>query len=105
MNDSIIQPSSQLLAANRKLHQLREHQNREVSVLPNEAPGSDSLLEPVHFLPEHLGWGSNALTAVLRRKRSLDHAKDGQEWLNRLAKTAVPCSPALDVGGGRAIFN
>ncbi|MCA9874000.1 MAG: hypothetical protein KC441_10100, partial [Anaerolineales bacterium] len=65
------QPSPELLAANQRLLALRRQQmRREPGVdagchQPNASLEWPALLE----LPEHLGWGSAALTAVLRRRQ------------------------------------
>jgi hypothetical protein len=100
-------PSPRLAAANQRLHALREQlkaqrqadgssrepTRREGNDLPWEADGSKppaSAAAPITALPGHLGWGSRALTAVLRRQsQAADSEADGQEWLEHIRETAV----------------
>jgi hypothetical protein len=89
MDDRIFAASPQLLAANRRLHELRVQVQNLTSGLPVEEPAESAvcrmIVEPlpvsqttavatpalanvIATLPLHLGWGSEALTAVLRRQ-------------------------------------
>jgi hypothetical protein len=70
MDDRAPTTSPQLLAANRRLHKLRREMQakRKASIgapwdLADTAPA-----EEIAALPPHLGWGSEALTANLRRR-------------------------------------
>lgn len=69
MNDRSVMPSPQLLAANEYLYQLRAQRTAvpwTVSPVSQPQPQSQSQSQSAE-LPSHLGWGSAALTAVLRR--------------------------------------
>ena len=89
MDPSTIVPSPQLMAANQRLHALRAQAQaaRQAADLPDAsadvgksgqlaetlpwvtaAPQPASPAEVLAALPAHLGWGSAALTAVLRRR-------------------------------------
>ncbi len=92
--------SPELLAANARLAALREqHQAQKqtdlLSVAEKAAPPNDPVVSGVVAdLPAHLGWGSAALTAVLRRQRretsSVDApAADSQSCMDRLHRTAI----------------
>jgi len=68
------QPSPELLAANQRLLALRQQQTRRGRE-PEESTLSPQSIGPLDWtvlakLPDHLGWGSAALTAVLRRRQS-----------------------------------
>ena len=86
MDGSNTTPSPQLVEANRRLYELRAQaqaqrqaaelpadQARQVeSDPPWDAAASQkpaTTAEKIATLPDHLGWGSEALTAVLRRQR------------------------------------
>jgi hypothetical protein len=93
-------PSPQLLEANRRLHQLRgELQKQRATELPlveeELEPASASATEAVDSatcydtLPFHLGWGSEALTAVLRRRQETKKSKVyNDDWLAAKATVA-----------------
>ncbi|WP_420640516.1 hypothetical protein [Candidatus Leptofilum sp.] len=103
-------PSPQLEAANQRLYALREQARvkRQAAGAPDEllrAAGnglpwdagssrpSDSTASTIATLPGHLGWGSQPLTAVLRRQARESSSGTGeQEVLARLAETAVSAS-------------
>jgi hypothetical protein len=54
----------------------------------------------ITVLPDHLGWGSRALTAVLRRPaQESSSGTDDQEWLAHVKETAVPTSAAVGAPG------
>lgn len=117
MDGSLATPSAPLLEANRQLHALREQlkgqrQLNEPARLPGQpsdglpwnADGSvrdGALLESLAALPDHLGWGSAALTAVLRRRQQAANAvDDGQAWVNSLPQeftlSSTESKPARD---------
>lgn len=104
MNDFCAKPSAQLLEANRRLCALREQlpgqQQSRISDLPwqaNEVCGRDAIRERLTTLPGHLGWGSVALTAVLRRQQQNTACVDDQDvpleemrkWVDCGEQTAV----------------
>ena len=107
MDDFPATPSARLAAANQRLYALREQlrvqrrvdgasrelARREGNDLPWDADDSKpsaSVTAPIATLPGHLGWGSCALTAVLRR-HSQEAGSDeaAPEWLVRIRETAV----------------
>ncbi|MCB0000761.1 MAG: hypothetical protein KDE56_33585, partial [Anaerolineales bacterium] len=107
MDGSLATPSAQLLEANRQLHALREQINGQRQLaesagsrvrysgdLPWNAGTDSSDRLPVDMpatFPRHLGWGSAALTAVLRRQqRSSGFVDDGQAWINSLQEEFKP---------------
>ena len=100
-----IRPSSALQAANARLHRLRQAQQTK------KASGSDVPAEPatcaeaagttaeiIAQLPDHLGWGSDRLTAVLRQRQlrlgAAEAADEASTWrpgsTTRLAEQAAP---------------
>jgi len=112
MDDPVALPSPQLLEANRRLYNLRAQaqaqrvgnlvSNRQVAgealylqadeYLPWEdlsAPVKDmaGVADVIEAVPAHLGWGSDAVTAVIRRhgQQETDCVEDDQDWLARLA--------------------
>ena len=116
MDSSTATPSPQLLEANRRLCELRAKAQalRQAAGLPaaqmrraESDPPWDAatpkqltpMAEAIGALPDHLGWGSGGLTAVLRRRRQeSDCAGNNQglsraepmEWLAGLSCTAIP---------------
>ena len=103
--------SPQLEAANQRLYALRAQARakRQAAGAPDELPHSagnglpwdagssqpsDSTIATIATLPGHLGWGSQPLTAVLRRqaRESSSDDMDDREWLACFAETAVPAS-------------
>ena len=107
MNGSLTAPSAQLLEANRQLHALREQIKSQCQLtesagsrvrcsgdLPWNADADSSDRLPVDLpttLPRHLGWGSAALTAVLRRQQwSSGFVDDDQAWINSLQEEFKP---------------
>ncbi len=109
MGDPVALPSSQLLAANRRLHELRTQartqragdlaSNRQAGgaafrLQADERPPREEVSTPVRDLtavieaaPAHLGWGSESLTAVVRQRKQQKSGgvADEQDWLARLA--------------------
>lgn len=104
MDPSTILPSPQLVAANQQLHALRAQAQaaRQAADLPDAstytgksgqvaetlpwvtaAPQPASTTEVLAALPPHLGWGSAALTAVLRRREQ--HAAGSKQETPSLA--------------------
>lgn len=117
MDGSLATPSAPLLEANQKLQALREQikgqrQLTESANSPAQHANGWPLniggsirdgasLESPAALPDHLGWGSAALTAVLRRRQQVVNAiDDGQAWLNSSPQEFKPSSaeskPACD---------
>ena len=103
--------SPQLEAANQRLYALREQARakRQSPGAPDHLPRSadkglpwdagasqpsDSTASTIAALPGHLGWGSQTLTAALRRQahESSSDDADDREWLARFEETAVPAS-------------
>ncbi len=92
-------PSPLLQEANRRLHQLRTQVQRQTNAPPCIKKGDEmSALGiadvPVASIPEHLGWGSDALTAVIRQQQSV--CDDDSDWIDCLSKTAI--STRLNAG-------
>jgi hypothetical protein len=99
-------PSAELLQANQRLHQLRRKARdaRKAAGLPvdgslrapaAECPEGPSLVELVADLPQHLGWGSEAATAVLRRRQQKDgQAGSDRDWIMDLTEAATSPSTA-----------
>ena len=110
MDSSNTRPSPQIVEANRRLYELRaraQAQRQAADVQSStvnkqcsaKSLTSDNSLETdcrslIADLPDHLGWGSEALTAVLRhRQQASDRADDSQglsraeprEWLAHLS--------------------
>jgi hypothetical protein len=88
MDDRAPTASPQLLAANRRLHNLRRElqAKRQADAdppweqgdpaSPEAAPSvAEALAGEVAALPPHLGWGSEALTATLRRRQTAIHSR------------------------------
>lgn len=111
MDGSQATSSPQLEAANQRLYVLREQARakRQSPGAPGHLPRSadkglpwdagasqppDSTASTIATLPRHLGWGSQTLTAVLRRHahESSSDDTDDREWLARFEETAVPAS-------------
>ncbi|HFE67539.1 MAG TPA: hypothetical protein ENJ93_09785, partial [Chloroflexi bacterium] len=115
MDDPVALPSSQLLAANRRLYELRvqAQAQRAGDLASNRQTGGKALhlqadeplpwedvSAPVRDLaavieaaPAHLGWGSESLTAVVRQRKQQKSGgvADEQDWLARLAaQTPTP---------------
>ena len=90
-------PSSALFAANARLAELRAGYRQQVDEQPPwedlSAPAKDiaGVADVIEAVPAHLGWGSDALTAVIRRsgQQEAGCAEEDQDWLARLAETAV----------------
>ena len=102
MDGSNTTPSPQLVEANRRLYELRTQAQarRQATGLPaDQARQVESDLpwnvavpettkpaitaEKIAALPAHLGWGSEALTAVLRRRQQEFECGDDDEDLSR----------------------
>lgn len=103
MDNPVRLPSSQLLEANRRLHELRaqaqsqrqvageapglrlaEQPSREALPTPAKAAASvDDQVWSGEAAPAHLGWGSDAVTAVIHKHRLREpaSAEDGPGWL------------------------
>ena len=81
-------PSPLLQEANRRLHQLRtQAQARQTDVSftikKEQAVSALSIADtPVPSIPEQLGWGSAALTAVIRQQHPV--CDDHSAWISRL---------------------
>ncbi len=80
---TVVTPSSNLLAANQRLLELRATLNlcaREQVSKAAPAPVLETAESaPLHLLPAHLGWGSGALTAVLRQGARSEERRGGSE--------------------------
>jgi hypothetical protein len=121
MDGSTTTPSPQLLEANRRLYELRDQarMQRLAIGLPVDqgcatgddlpwdiaAPEQMTTAELIATLPSHLGWGSAALTAVLRRQ-SRESGCNGEE--RRMSsgeseETATSTGSVQAVAGGGAI--
>ena len=61
--------SSALEEANRRLYELRQQACGPGRPVVSQPVRDDSAAEPVAAIPEHLGWGSERLTAVLRQRQ------------------------------------
>ena len=122
MDGSNTTPSPQLVEANRRLYELRAQaqaqrqaaelpadQARQVeSDPPWDAAASQkpaTTAEKMATLPDHLGWGSEALTAVLRRRQQESERVDDdqglsqaepRDWLARLSDTALSNSTSTN---------
>jgi len=81
-------PSPALLDANRLLLERRQKEQglHPCRKRPLSTAASRQADAPVVPIPEHLGWGSEALTAVIRQQPAYD---DNTAWIGRLAETAV----------------
>ena len=109
MDDRALTASPQLVEANRRLYELRAQvqAKRQAASLSAEQPchaGNDppwksqraslldaaALIEKVETLPDHLGWGSEVLTAVLRRLQQANKpAVTRDDWPTVLASTVA----------------
>ena len=109
MDDRALTASPQLVEANRRLYELRAQvqAKRQAASLSAEQPchaGNDppwksqraslldaaALIEKVETLPDHLGWGSEVLTAVLRRLQQGSKPDATQDdWPTVLASNAT----------------
>ncbi|MFQ5436007.1 MAG: hypothetical protein ACE5FD_14125, partial [Anaerolineae bacterium] len=115
MDGSNTTPSPQLVEANRRLYALRAQAQaqRQTAELPaDRAPQAESdppwdaaasqepatMAEKIAALPGHLGWGSEALTAVLRRRQQESECvgdeqglsqAEPRDWLSHLSDTTV----------------
>lgn len=122
MDGSNTTPLPQLLEANRRLYELRAQAQaqRQAAELPadqarqvesdppwgaaaSQKPATTA--EKIATLPDHLGWGSEALTAVLRRRQQESERVDDdqglsqaepRDWLARLSDTAVSNSTSTN---------
>jgi len=96
-------PSAALLAANTRLYQLREQdQLPEQAALPwgtaVSAQSGSLLSRPgLAALPGHLGWESEPLTRVLRRRQPVEERWENTGWLRETAvvQPAPPLSSQL----------
>ncbi len=101
MDGSNPTPSSQLLEANRTLYELRvqaqvqrqtanvQHPTGKKRYSGTSHKGDHSLKTDccsfIAHLPDHLGWGSEVLTAVLRHcHQESDYVDNSQDWLKHL---------------------
>jgi hypothetical protein len=127
MDGSSTTPSPQLGEANRRLYALRTQaqaqrqaagsaadQARQVESVPpwnvaaSQKPATTA--EKIAALPDHLGWGSEALTAVLRRQRQESERVDAnnqglsqaepREWLARLSD--LSCAEPRETAGSNS---
>lgn len=106
MDTLISCPSSPLVAANRRLHELRSltqaqrqaaddrHSESQHQCLVQDTIGDCVLTTDdnvsVTELPDHLGWGSGAVTAVLRRRwQGTRLNEEPRDWVVCLQETAV----------------
>ncbi len=104
--DAHAQPSPTLLAANRRLNELRAQLQAqdptdnlsvgdgmlEAVKLPWNASRSATLVEKVAALPDHLGWGGAAVTAVIRATQPHQAKIGSVQILNQPPRSAA-CSP------------
>lgn len=107
-------PSPALLQANRRLYELRKQTQAArpfTESPPEEAPvyergatavPAPPIAETIETLPEHLGWGSEAVTAVVRtgyqrqRERAARAAAQSLSWL-----PALPCEKSPPSAAGK----
>lgn len=116
MDDSAPTASLQLVAANRRLYELRaevqaqrraagmpvQHPRQRDDVLPwkprtSSPHDATTVAEAISALPDHLGWGSETLTAVLRRRQDKKKPDaNNNDWLAARASTVASGSGASD---------
>ena len=122
MDGSNTTPSPQLAEANRRLYELRSQARAQCQAaglpadrarqaegeLPWDAASPEkpaTTAEKIAALPDHLGWGSEVLTAVLRRQQQEFECVDddqglsraeASDWLARLSDTAVSNSTSTN---------
>ena len=123
MDNPVALPSPQLVEANRRLHELRaqaqsqrqatgeapglrldEQSSRED--LPTSVKDAASVVVagdqawPHTSASAHLGWGSDAITAVIHRHRLRESApvEDGPEWLSNLSLRRDQSGPRVGLG-------
>jgi len=87
-------PSPLLQEANRQLHHLRAQgqKQRETHatfyIKEDGAPSPLAVVEAsVVSIPIHLGWGSDAVSAVIRQQQPV--SDDNSAWISRLAETTL----------------
>ncbi|HRQ41606.1 MAG TPA: hypothetical protein PLD25_27110 [Chloroflexota bacterium] len=119
MDGSNTTPSPQLLEANRRLYALRiqAQAQRQAAGLPADRvrqPESDlpwheaapqkpaTTAEKIAALPDHLGWGSEALTAVLRRRRQESGCVDDDQGLSRAEPRETAGSNSIPTNNAQA---
>ena len=116
MDDRTPTASPQLLEANRRLYGLRAQvqAKRQAIGLPVESScqvsdnppwkpqrtsslDTTSLVDRIEDLPEHLGWGSEVLTATIRRRQEVNQPQDaGNDWLALPLPTATSGAGATE---------
>lgn len=105
MNGSTTPPSPLLLAANRLLYERRRQAQAQSQTLARvetgqaedtapwavaDSPAPATTAAKIAALPDHLGWGSQALTAVTRRhQQAMGQEDEGTGWRGEGADTAV----------------
>ena len=106
MMASIQHPSTAVLLANKRLHQLRQQQQGVAhSAQKDQSPPWEdnpvtSIDKGLEKVPHHLGWGSEAFTAHVRQQRKPTQALTQQSnedlaWTKQLwAKKRVTSSPS-----------
>ncbi|MCI0558721.1 MAG: hypothetical protein MN733_09515 [Nitrososphaera sp.] len=119
MDGSNTTPSPQLLEANRRLYELRAQAQaqRQATGLPAdrarqaesdppwgvatpEKPATTA--EKIAALPDHLGWGSEALTAILRRRRQESERVGANQGLSQAEQREwLACLSDLPHAGSR----
>lgn len=104
--DSALEPSAPLLAAQQRLLELRQmrHAKPDPTALPLPMighgrcpqPAPDNQSQPVSELPPHLGWSSSRVTAVLQqhlhRQQTLTESQTVEQWLEK-PTTTTPANP------------
>ena len=106
MMASIQQPSTAVLLANKRLHQLRQQQQGVAhSAQKDQSPPWEdnpvtSIDKGLEKVPHHLGWGSEAITVHVRQQRKstqvlTQQSNEDLAWTKQLwAKKRVTSSPS-----------
>lgn len=98
MAPDVSQASASLLAANKRLHAMREQEVVAQAQTPALAPVpvDDTAAQEAVALPSHLGWGSTAITAVLRQNDVEQVAKQEPPWQQSLQEDFSSSSYNID---------
>lgn len=105
--DPVVAPSEALLAAQRRLQDLRDrHRATRPSQPPLDVPKHGRLAIPTPqqalpaALPTHLGWESAAVTAVLRRQSAGSGSVASQSWNDMLRPLTGTDAPTPEPPAG-----
>jgi len=89
--------SPELLAAQAKLTQLRAQRRTAVTNSNPQSPPTVCSVSPIKQLPAHLGWGSTALTIVVRRHTTAASSSEAplclRQWVGAEAEPSHAASP------------